>query len=325
MKFRVACLSLLALCRCTYAAAQTANSIVPSIVRFSSSASDVNAKPLHGATALTFRLYQQQQGGSPLWSETQNVQLDIDGRYTVLLGSSTASGFPVNLFERSQAGWLGVQAQGEQEQPRVQLIAVPYALKAADASMSGNPSPTASVQSINTEASAEPPIADVEPVYYFHFGHHRRGDPPVTTNGGTANFVPLWTDSTILGNSTLFQLGNSIGIGTTTPGVTLDVNGKARIAGGLDLSGIGSWVGVNRNVSNGADLQSKLRCISTGPERCRPVVPNTAVRPERFQHGSPLLRGAQRQRYVGCRQRRHGRHWDAVSHCCARCRWQDQD
>jgi hypothetical protein len=63
--------------------------------------------------------------------ETQNVQLDALGRYSVLLGVSLPGGLPLDLFTTGKALWLGVQAQlpGQAEQPRVLLVAVPYALK----------------------------------------------------------------------------------------------------------------------------------------------------------------------------------------------------
>ncbi len=40
---------------------------------------------------------------------------------------------------------------------------------------------------------------------------------------GTTNYIPLWTSSTNLGNSILFQLGSNIGIGTTTPAAQLQI------------------------------------------------------------------------------------------------------
>jgi hypothetical protein len=43
--------------------------------------------------------------------------------------------------------------------------------------------------------------------------------------GGTTNFIPIWTNSTTLGNSTLFESGGMVGIGTTTPAATLEVFG----------------------------------------------------------------------------------------------------
>ena len=47
---------------------------------------------------------------------------------------------------------------------------------------------------------------------------------------GTPNFLPLWTGVRKLGNSIVFQSGDSLGVGTTTPQAMLDVTGNASIA-----------------------------------------------------------------------------------------------
>jgi hypothetical protein len=114
-----------------------ANGIVPPMVKFSGVLTDVNGKPMTGVVGVTFCLYKDSQGGAPLWMETQNVQSDKNGHYTVMLGSTSSQGLPPGLFVSGEARWLGVQAQGQTEQPRTMLMSVPYALKAADAETLG--------------------------------------------------------------------------------------------------------------------------------------------------------------------------------------------
>ena len=46
----------------------------------------------------------------------------------VALGSTSSQGLPANVFASGEARWLGVQVQGQAEQPRVLLMSVPYAL-----------------------------------------------------------------------------------------------------------------------------------------------------------------------------------------------------
>jgi len=107
--------------------------LVPQLIRFGGSLA-ASTGPSHGGLfGVTFSLYREQTGGAPLWIETQNVQADSTGHYTVLLGSTKSSGVPTDLFTSGEARWLGVQASGRPEQPRVLLVAVPYALKALDA------------------------------------------------------------------------------------------------------------------------------------------------------------------------------------------------
>jgi hypothetical protein len=113
--------------------------VVPRLVKFSGVAKDELGKARTGAVGLTFGIYKEMEGGAALWLETQNAQLDEQGRYTVLLGVTKNEGLPLELFTSGEPRWLGWQVQlpGEAEQPRVLLASVPYALKAADAETLG--------------------------------------------------------------------------------------------------------------------------------------------------------------------------------------------
>jgi hypothetical protein len=57
---------------------------------------------------------------------------------------------------------------------------------------------------------------------------------PLAIGGsGTTNYIPIWTNSTTLGNSLLYQTGGNVGIGNTSPAGRLDVSGPAIIRGNL--------------------------------------------------------------------------------------------
>ncbi|HEV2350694.1 MAG TPA: hypothetical protein VG028_12700, partial [Terriglobia bacterium] len=120
----------------TIAAAPQA--VVPRLMKFSGALHDAAGKPLTGAVDVTFSLYGTESGGSPLWFETQSVQADELGRYTALLGAMHSDGLPIELFTSGEVRWLGIQVGSEAEQqPRVLLVSVPYALKAGDAETLG--------------------------------------------------------------------------------------------------------------------------------------------------------------------------------------------
>src|SRR5467141_506987 len=112
---------------------------VPRLVKFAGTMKDELGKPRTGVVGVTFAIYKEQESGAALWLETQNVELDEQGRYTVLLGATKKEGLPLELFSAGEPRWLGAQFNlpRELEQPRVLLVSVPYALKAADAQTLG--------------------------------------------------------------------------------------------------------------------------------------------------------------------------------------------
>src|SRR5262249_8701982 len=114
-------------------------SVVPRLIAFNGMLKGGNGVPLNGVIGVEFAMYQEQSGGAPVWTEVQNLQLDAQGKYSTLLGARQPGGLPAQLFTGSEPRWLGVRAQtpGEEEQPRVLLVSVPYALKAADADTIG--------------------------------------------------------------------------------------------------------------------------------------------------------------------------------------------
>ena len=120
---------------------QTVNQMIPRLIRFSGAVSNADGSPRTGVVGITFALYQDQEGGAPLWQEVQNVQLDQSGHYSVLLGSTKSQGLPADLFTSNEARWLGVEVEQEAEQARILLVSVPYALKAGDAETLGDGRP----------------------------------------------------------------------------------------------------------------------------------------------------------------------------------------
>jgi hypothetical protein len=211
--------------------ASNASTVVPTLVKFSGTLTDVNGKPLTGTAGVTFALYANQQGGAPLWIETQSVALDRVGHYSVQLGSTTSRGLPTDLFTSGEARWLGVQPEGQAELPRVLLLSVPYALKAADAETLGGFPPSAFVlagppasgnaattspgtAAASSSASAPPPVSS-----------------NVTTTGGTLNTIPMFTTATNIQSSLLTQTGTTaINVGGT---LNLPATGTATAVAGF--------------------------------------------------------------------------------------------
>ncbi len=231
----------------TQTAAQSAAAApqVPRLVKFSGIVQNFNADEAGSGVlardsasvptnviGVTFSLYSQQTGGVALWSEVQNVRVDSTGRYTVQLGSTQADGLPVELFSSAQAQWLGVRQEGQAEQPRIMLLSVPYALKAEDAETFGGKPPSAYMAALNSGTGVNGATLG------------RNGKQAPAGGGGTTNYIALWTSSTNLGDSVMYQSSNNVGIGTTSPGYPLTVSGN-NTGTIISVTQAGSGIGVN--------------------------------------------------------------------------------
>jgi hypothetical protein len=242
---RIAIAPVLALMSLTPLLAQeTTATTIPHLVRFTGTFHPANGLPAGPTESATLSVYAEEQGGTPLWQETQNVPLDADGHYTAMLGATQNDGVPLDLFTASAPRWLGVMFNriGETEQPRVQLVSVPYAMRAADAETLGgqpasayllnpNASPTGTANS-GTTTSVSSSTAKLKAHNTF----------------GNQNYIPYFTDNSgDLGNSVLYQSGSYVGIGTTSPVAPLEV----RAAANEDL-----YVAQNQNLSSGVTVFS---------------------------------------------------------------------
>jgi hypothetical protein len=215
-------------------ASSSNSTVVPQLVNYSGVLADVNGKPLTGVVGVTFALYQGEEGGTPLWTEIQNVQILKNGHYTVMLGSTTSTGLPQDVFNTGEARWLAVQAEGQTEQPRVLLVAVPYALKAGDAETIGGLPASAFMLANGSQATG----SSTKPASAAASSNAAKNSPPANpdvTGKGTVDYIPMWDTTSDIIDSVIFQKSSEIGISTTTPAALLDVNGKTDIRNTLTL------------------------------------------------------------------------------------------
>jgi hypothetical protein len=241
----------------------TTASGVPTLVRYSGTTKDLSGKPLTGSVGVTFALYRDETGGSPLWLESQNVRGDTSGHYNVSLGAQNP--LPVDVFSSGEARWLGIQIAGQPEQPRVLLVSVPYALKAADAETIGGLPPSAFV--LAGTVNNAPSVSNSSNITGPSSPSALPAASNVTTSGGSINTLPLWTTATNVQSSALTQTGTGatarIGIGTATPASTLDVKGGATVRGTLLLPSIGASTATAGTKSQPLNLQSSAFNSST--------------------------------------------------------------
>jgi hypothetical protein len=233
------------------------SSVVPPIIKFNgvmpAPGSQIQTwnSASAGLVTATFSLYEFQEGGSSLWSETQKVQLDEQGRYVVLLGATSSTGLPLDLFTSGKALWLGVQPQlaGAGELPRVLLVAVPYALKAADAdTLGGKPASAYALAGTPTvvaltgaagqsSASVNPAQPGSEVAGKAAAAQPLTACTAVTSDGtATTNAVAKFTAACNIEKSLIRDTGTDVAVGgTANPGALLDVQYTSTVATGTLL------------------------------------------------------------------------------------------
>ena len=197
----------------------TAVTPVPRMVWFSGTFRAADGQPPAALETVTLAVYADEQGGTPLWQETHTVAIGNEGRFSVLLGSKTADGLPIDLFTTGEPRWVDARfdrATGT-ERPRVLLASVPYALKAADAeTLGGKPASAyllADAQGSGGTRKASSTTAS---------------DDTGTTqaNAGIAGRIGKFFTNLDLDSSQIFQSGSSIGVmgtGVAAPFTPFDV------------------------------------------------------------------------------------------------------
>jgi hypothetical protein len=193
----------------------TALTPVPRLMWFNGTFRPADNLPVAPVENITVAVYRERDGGDALWRETQNVAMDADGRYSLLIGSTVSDGMPLELFTSGEPCWIGITVNrpGESEQPRVHQASVPYALKAADAETLGG---------LPASAYLRAPAAEPDGVAVDREASSAAmpTDPDVTSavvQPGTTNFLAKYVNGADVGNSAVYEAGGAVGIGTTTP------------------------------------------------------------------------------------------------------------
>jgi len=99
---------------------------VPQTISFQGRAHSAG-EPIDGTRNLTFRLYDEEIGGTHLWEEVHMAVPITGGLFNVILGEGTS--FADEGVDFSEQYWIGVRIGGTPElTPRYKLTSAPYAL-----------------------------------------------------------------------------------------------------------------------------------------------------------------------------------------------------
>ncbi|MCX7733140.1 MAG: hypothetical protein N2248_08305, partial [candidate division WOR-3 bacterium] len=97
---------------------------IPRLLSYQGRLTDSLGNPVpDGSYQLTFRLYSQETGGTPFWTEVQTVSVR-NGIFSVLLGSVT----PISSVPDAGTVYLSLQVDtGSELTPRLRIVSAAYA------------------------------------------------------------------------------------------------------------------------------------------------------------------------------------------------------
>lgn len=187
----------------------------PTIIPVSGQILAANGQPRTGPALLVLSLYEGKDDPAPRWIEHQAVTLDAAGRYAVQFGATRDDGLPADLFTGEvKMRWLGIGIENEAEQARVMLVSVPYAAKAASADTLAGKSVSDFVLTSNFKEDVRVALQE----------QGVRSANDVTTSAVSVNYVQKGAVGGGTTDSTVVESSGNVGIGTATPGYTLEVH-----------------------------------------------------------------------------------------------------
>ncbi len=171
-----------------------------------------------GTYQMVFRLYTVATSGTAIWTEAWagvNEVPVVNGLFSVMLGTSSST----SNINFNQTLYLGVTIEGDSEMtPRKILGAVPAAFEAKNSQTVGGVASTSLVR--NDQAST---ISTSTASTLLTVTQNGVGDILNLFDGGTEVFSVID--------------GGNVGIGSTTPGARLSVNGSGFFGGNLTATG----------------------------------------------------------------------------------------
>ncbi len=208
-----------------FAVAQTPSPVAPTLIPVTGRLSNADGSPRTGPVSLILALYNTQADVAARWVEQQDVMLDATGVYSVQFGATMPDGLPADLFAtEGGARWLGVavrETTGDVEQPRVMLVSVPYAAKAASAETLGGKSASDFVLSSTFRDDLRTVLQEE--------GVTANGE--VGSEAVTLNYLQKGDGAGGTTDSALFETGGLVGVNTTSPAYALDVRTPAGASG----------------------------------------------------------------------------------------------
>ena len=127
----------------------------PTTMVYQGTLTDLGGDPVTATVSTTFRIFGQETGGTQLWTETLDVDVE-GGFFSVVLGETQALVAP--MFPANSDRWLEIAIDGTALTPRQPLGSAPWALVCGDAQTVGG-MPAASLGDITSVTSPDGTLA----------------------------------------------------------------------------------------------------------------------------------------------------------------------
>lgn len=101
---------------------------VPRLINYQGYITDADGVPANGTKQVVFRMYENETGGVPLWSEEHTIVAQ-NGVFTVLLGSMPGSSLDNVPFDKQY--YLEIVVDGVQLNSRLALASAAYAIRSS--------------------------------------------------------------------------------------------------------------------------------------------------------------------------------------------------
>jgi hypothetical protein len=178
---------------------------------------DSGGNPINDTLEMTFSIYENESGGTAVWTETQPAVTVTDGLFNVLLGSIN----PITPDQLDEERYIGVRVGADDEMvPRQRLASVAFALRSVVANQASN------ADTLDGKDSSE-----------FALSSHLHAEYVEVSGDTMTGQLVLPGDGLVAGTDQLVLYDGSVGIGTATPlgNYKLEVHGS--VNNGIYASG----------------------------------------------------------------------------------------